>query len=172
MNGVLYVRTSDVMRLIVPSCCRPLVLHLAHTVPWAGHLGQQKTYARISSRFYWPTLYTDVQTHCNTCAICQKTSAVSQRGRAPLQPLLVISAPFRRIAMDVVGPLEKSSAGHRYILVVSDYATKYPEAFPLRSITTHILSYFLYLFYFFDWLLHVNHVQPVCTFLSVQSCLS
>ncbi len=136
VNGVLYVRTSDVMRLIVPSCCRPLVLHLAHTVPWAGHLGQQKTYARISSRFYWPTLYTDVQTHCNTCAICQKTGAVSQRGRAPLQPLPVISAPFRRIAMDIVGPLEKSSAGHRYILVVSDYATRYPEAFPLRSITT------------------------------------
>ncbi len=38
--------------------------------------------------------------------------------------------------MDIVGPLEKSSAGHRYILVVSDYATRYPEAFPLRSITT------------------------------------
>lgn len=31
--------------------------------------------------------------------------------------------------MDIVGPLEKSSAGHRYILVVSDYATRYPEAF-------------------------------------------
>ncbi|KAI2644051.1 Retrovirus-related Pol polyprotein from transposon 17.6 [Labeo rohita] len=136
MNGVLYVQTNDVMRLVVPSCYRPLVLHLAHTVPWAGHLGQQKTYSRISSRFYWPTLYTDVQTHCNTCAICQKTSPVSQRGRAPLQPLPVISAPFRRIAVDIVGPLEKSSAGHRYILVVSDYATRYPEAFPLRSITT------------------------------------
>lgn len=38
--------------------------------------------------------------------------------------------------MDIVGPLEKSSAGHRYILVVNDYATRYPEAFPLRSITT------------------------------------
>lgn len=38
--------------------------------------------------------------------------------------------------MDVVGLLEKSSAGHRYILVVSEYATRYPEAFPLRSITT------------------------------------
>ncbi|KAI2646716.1 Transposon Ty3-I Gag-Pol polyprotein [Labeo rohita] len=32
--------------------------------------------------------------------------------------------------------VEKSSAGHRYILVVSDYATRYPETFPLRSITT------------------------------------
>lgn len=125
------MQTNDVTHLIVPSCCCPLVLHLAHTVPWAGHLGQQKTYACISSHFYWPTLYTDVKTHCNTCAICQKTSAVSQRGRAPLQPFPVISAPWT-----LWGPLEKSSAGHRYILVVSDYATRYPEAFPLRSITT------------------------------------
>lgn len=132
----MYVRTNDVTCLIVPSCCHPLVLYLAHTVPWAGHLGQQKTYARISSRFYWPTLYTDVQTHCNTCAICQKTSAVSQWGRAPVQTLPVISAPFRQIAMNAVGLLEKSSAGHCYILVVSDYATRYPEAFPLRSVTT------------------------------------
>ena len=38
--------------------------------------------------------------------------------------------------MDIVGPLEKSSAGYRYILVVCDYATRFPEAFPLRSITT------------------------------------
>ncbi|XP_042589350.1 uncharacterized protein LOC122138794 [Cyprinus carpio] len=59
------------------------------------------------------------------------TSVVSQRGKAPLHPLPVISSPFRRIAMDIVGPLERSSAGHLYILVVSDYATRYPEAFPL-----------------------------------------
>ncbi len=75
-------------------------------------------------------------THCNTCTTCQKTSAVPQRSRAPLQPLPVISEPFRRIAMDIVGPLEKSSAGHRYIFVISDYATQYPKAFPLRTITT------------------------------------
>ncbi len=136
MNDVLYVQANDATRLVVPTCCRPFVLHLAHTVPWAGHLGQQKTYARISSRFHWPTLYTDVLTHCNTCTTCQKTSAVPQRSRAPLQPLSVISEPFRRIAMDIVGPLEKSSTGHRYILVISDYATRYPEAFPLRTITT------------------------------------
>lgn len=38
--------------------------------------------------------------------------------------------------MDIVGPLEKSSAGHQYILVVCDYATRFPEAFPPRSVTT------------------------------------
>lgn len=38
--------------------------------------------------------------------------------------------------MDIAGPLEKSSSGYQYILVICDYATRFPEAFPLRSITT------------------------------------
>ncbi|GAA6067095.1 uncharacterized protein LOC124385150 [Tachysurus ichikawai] len=135
-NDILYMQVSDVTRLVVPKCCRPVVLHLAHTVPWAGHLALQKTYARISSRFVWLSMYMDVQKYCTTCPTCQQTAAVRRRDRAPLQPLPVISVPFQRIAMDIVGPLEKSSTVYQYILVISDYATRYPEAFPLRSITT------------------------------------
>ena len=40
--------------------------------------------------------------------------------------------PFKRIAMDIVGPLPRSKTGSKYILVC-DYATRYPEAIPLRS---------------------------------------
>jgi len=47
VNEVLYLQANDVTRLIVPKCCRPLVLHLAHTIPWADHLGQQKTLASV-----------------------------------------------------------------------------------------------------------------------------
>ena len=36
--------------------------------------------------------------------------------------------------MDIVGPLPKSRSGKRYILVVCDYATRFPEAIPLKSI--------------------------------------
>jgi len=49
-------------------------------------------------------------------------------------PLPVIDEPFERIAMDIVGPLPRSKSGNKYILVVCDYATRYPEAVPLRSI--------------------------------------
>lgn len=35
--------------------------------------------------------------------------------------------------MDIVGPLPKSHSGKRFMLVVCDYATCYPEAVPLRS---------------------------------------
>ncbi|KAL0156516.1 hypothetical protein M9458_047762, partial [Cirrhinus mrigala] len=134
-NGVLYAQCKDLKRLVLPKCCRPVVLQIGHSVPWSGHLGHQKTYTRIGTRFFWPTMYTDVLTYCQSCPVCQKTSAVCQ-GRAPLQPLPIITEPFKRIAMDIVGPLERSKTGNQYILVVSDYATRYPEAFPLRSITT------------------------------------
>lgn len=37
--------------------------------------------------------------------------------------------------MDIVEPLVKSGGGHQYFLVVCDYPTRFPEAFPLRTIT-------------------------------------
>ena len=37
--------------------------------------------------------------------------------------------------MDIVGPLPRTRRGNHFILVISDYATRYPEAIPLRSIT-------------------------------------
>lgn len=126
-NAILYQgEESDSRRLVVPSSCRSLVLHLAHTIPWAGHLGHYKTYLRLASRFFWPSMYSDVQTYCKTCQECQKTSAVRKSDRVPLQAMSVITTPFKRIAMDIVRPLEKSSAGYQYILVVCDYATRFP----------------------------------------------
>ncbi len=35
--------------------------------------------------------------------------------------------------MDLIGPLPKSARGHEHILVIVDYATRYPEAVPLRK---------------------------------------
>ena len=134
-QGLLYAVGDGRTRLVIPASCRPLVMHLAHTLPWAGHLGRHKTFLRTSSRFFWPSMYTDIQRYCTTCPTCQKTCSARKSDRAFLQPLPVISTPFRRIAMDIVGPLVKSSGGHQYILVVCDYATRFPEAFPLRTIT-------------------------------------
>ena len=56
--------------------------------------------------------------------------------RAPLVLLPIIETPFERIAMDIVGPLPKSQVGNRFVLVICDYATHYPEAVPLCSCDT------------------------------------
>ena len=49
-------------------------------------------------------------------------------------PHPMMGVPFKKIAMDIVGPLPRSQAGHRYILVVCDYTTRFPKAFPLTRI--------------------------------------
>ena len=52
----------------------------------------------------------------------------------------IIETPFNRIALDIVGPLPKTSQGHRYILVLVDYATWYPKALPLRAATAKAVA--------------------------------
>ncbi len=54
--------------------------------------------------------------------------------RVPLIPLPVISQPFERIAMDIVGPLPRSTQGNRFVLVVCDYATRYLAAVAMKHI--------------------------------------
>ena len=47
----------------------------------------------------------------------------------------LIGTPFQRTAVDLIGPIHPpSECGHRYILTVVDYATRYPEAVPLKDI--------------------------------------
>jgi hypothetical protein len=42
--------------------------------------------------------------------------------------------PIERVATDIMGPLPEINDGHEYILVVSDYFTKWTEAYPLKNI--------------------------------------
>ena len=121
-------------QIVLPTSYRDRVLKLAHSVLTAGHLGREKTAQRILRRFFWPTLFKDVKTHCQQCPECQLASCQG-RNRAPLMPLPIIEEPFSRIAMDIVGPLPKTKQGHRYILVVCDYATRYLEAIALKKFT-------------------------------------
>lgn len=62
-------------------------------------------------------------------------------------PLPIIDEPFHRIAMDIVGPLPRTRSRNKYILVVCDYATRYPEAVALKSIDAeHVAEALITLF--------------------------
>ncbi|XP_026050763.1 uncharacterized protein LOC113037671 [Carassius auratus] len=132
-KGILYRELGDQKQLVVPQCVREMVLHLSHSIPWAGHLGKNKTTARIKKCFFWPGLKVDVAQFCKSCPVCQKVS-LRRPSKAPLQPLPIIDTPFERLGMDVVGPVERSRSGNRFMLVITDYSTRYPEVFPLKSV--------------------------------------
>ena len=122
-----------VEQLIVPRCLRQKILDLAHDHAMGGHLGVQKTKERVLRRYYWPGVFQDVALHCKTCGPCQKTAGRRPREKVELVNMPQMSRPFQRGAVDMVGPLQRSRKGNRYILVLVDYATRFPEATPLSS---------------------------------------
>ena len=42
--------------------------------------------------------------------------------------------------MDIFGPLNRTKKGNRYILVVIDYATKWPEAYAIPNTTSAVIG--------------------------------
>ena len=53
----------------------------------------------------------------------------------------LIDTSFKRIAVDIFGPIDPlREAGHWYILTLVDYATRYPEAVPIKKITTEAVA--------------------------------
>lgn len=142
-KGLLYraykKEESLVSQLIVPLPFREHVLHLPHSYTGGGHYGKENTLKYLLGKFYWPGVYKDVAKHCAACVRCQYTSPEGVK-KAPLYPLPIIDVPFKRVGMDLVGPLTPSARGHKYLLVIVDYASRYPEAFPLTTMTTPAIA--------------------------------
>lgn len=138
-KGILY-RTflkngKDTKQVVVPKKFRSEVLRLAHDTPMSGHLGVTKTRQKIWSDFVWPGICGDIRRYCASCDVCQRTSPRGKVRKLPLGKMPIIHTPFDRVAVDIIGPIIPSSErGHRYIITMVDYATRYVEAKPLKSI--------------------------------------
>uniref|UniRef100_A0A8C1P786 Gypsy retrotransposon integrase-like protein 1 n=1 Tax=Cyprinus carpio TaxID=7962 RepID=A0A8C1P786_CYPCA len=147
-KGLLYCvaqrRGEEKKLLVVPRAKTETILELGHSHPMAGHLAAANTTQRIRDRFHWPGLEAEVKWFCQACPTCQAT-APRTPPPSPLIPLPIIEVPFERIGMDIVGPLPKSARGHEHILVIVDYATRYPEAVPLRKATAKSIAQELFL---------------------------
>lgn len=100
------------------------VLYHTHSDPLAGHFSLDETYRRVKIRYYWLQMFNDVRQYVRTCDECQRRG--KNRRIEPLHPIKV-GQPFDRLGMDIVGPLPKTKNGNMYIVVATEYLTKWPE---------------------------------------------
>ena len=121
-------------QVVVPASLRKTVLTQTHSDVLGGHFGQDRTYALIQLRYYWPGMYTDVSTFVSQCISCNQKKRPCSKIKAPLQPLPIPSSPFERISVDVVGPLPVTHSGKKYLLCFTDHLTRYPEVFAVSDI--------------------------------------
>ena len=94
-----------------------------------GHLGKDKTLNQLRKRFYWPGHTEDVHEWCQQCAQ-RKTPAPKNRAKlTSIHP----GYPLQLVAVDILGPLPESSRKNLYVLVVTDYFTRWTEAYDLLN---------------------------------------
>ncbi|XP_069975057.1 uncharacterized protein [Penaeus vannamei] len=132
---VLALNGEERLQFVVPARYRLAVFRLGHHSALGGHMGQKKTLDRIQAEFFWPGMGQEISRLVRSCDICQKTSDRGRVKPAPLKPMPLISEPFERVAVDIVGPIHpRASDGCKYILTLVDFSTRWPEAVPLRNI--------------------------------------
>jgi len=123
-------------RLVVPLSLRETILQLSHGSLFGGHFGAERTLRRIATSYYWPGLRRDVIRFVRGCLTCKKVKS-SYRPRIGLHQKYDLSAkfPFHIISIDLVGPLTPPVGGYTHLLTAIDWATRWPEAIPIKSTT-------------------------------------
>ena len=117
---------------VVPEYLRVEIFHHLHNLRTAGHMGVIRTYKRIRERFYWPGMKKYVQLSITKCKNCAQVKTRYGRHQGKLKKMLTAS-PMTRIALDIVGPLVQTELGNQHILVVTDFFTKWAEAYPVKD---------------------------------------
>ena len=115
------------------------LVEAAHIV---GHEGIYKTYHRLKPNYYWKGMNRDINLYIKCCPKCQMYKRQKQNENVeniPTKP----GYPFFRVGLDLVGPLPRTKAGYKFIIVLVDYLTKWVEAESLKETGSNEVIKFL-----------------------------
>ena len=99
--------------------------------PYQDTLGRTKLWADYG-RDFTGLDFTDVKLRCQSCEDCARRKMTTPKYKAPLKNVQV-GSPMQVVAVDILGPLPKSSNGNQYILVAGDYFTRWMEAYAIPN---------------------------------------
>ena len=112
-------------------------LHAGH-----GHFANEATYKRARTWYYWPSMYQDIKEAIKHCLICQVCSRKTEKSNS-IWPIHTTHL-FERFGLDFVGPLTETLAKNKYILVITEYYTRWPMAVATESANAETTAKVLY----------------------------
>ena len=122
-------------KLLVPSDFRELLMHENHASIYGGHLGFERTLAKIKSRYYWANMYIDVRAYVAKCELCHSFKPSNQRPAGLMRSYVSMLKPGSSYSLDIIGPLPMTRKQNRFLIVFLDMCTKWIVATPVRNAT-------------------------------------
>jgi transposase InsO family protein len=108
-----------------------------------GHFATDTTFRKIlTASYYWPILFEDTKAYCDGGKLCQ-TCSRRNLCCGELHPICPTTT-FENWGVDFVGPLPKSSRRNEYLIVATDYMTKWAEALSVKKATQTVASDFIF----------------------------
>ena len=144
---VLYKQGKDgILRRCINPSEVSLILEGCHEGACGGHFaGQITAHKALQAGYWWPTLFTDASLHARKCDPCQRVGKPTPSRAMPLTPILA-QVPFEKWGIDFVGPIKPPSRNgqKRYILVATEYVTKWAEAVATKTDDAQTVAKFIY----------------------------
>lgn len=145
-NKVLYKINPSSGRkflLCVPSILRRKIIEFCHDDPSSGHMGLEKSLARVSERYWWPKLISSVRKYVESCNYCQFHKSAVGLPVGQLQPIPPPDRPFHTIGIDHLGPFKVTANGNCHVIVAIDYLSKWVEMAPVADTTSKLAINFI-----------------------------
>jgi hypothetical protein len=92
---------------------------------------------------FWPTMLEDCFEYYKGCQDCQRFGNNQRVLASALNPIIK-PWPFRRWGIDLIGQINPpSSKGYKFVLLATDYFTKWVEAITLKKVTSENMVEFV-----------------------------
>ena len=121
---------EEVWQIVLPKCLVKSAVEDAH----AGHLKLGKTLGNLRRSFFFKNMYTVCSEYIDGCPTCQQKD-LGRRKRAPLGDMPRPLGAWHTVAVDVLGPLPQTRTGKKYVIVLTDYLTRFVLAIATKDQT-------------------------------------
>ena len=134
-EGLLYRRsfTGPYLLCVHPDKVKDFFFEIHEGICGSHTRGRSLAHRAISQGYWWPYMQADALKYVQECDKCQRFAPMIHQPARELNPLSS-PWPFAQWGLDIVRPLPRAPGNKRFLIVATDYFTKWVEAEPLSNI--------------------------------------